>query len=437
MADDENEHHDDGIIYDLVIIGGGVVGLAILRQATLQGYKCCLVEQEHQVLHWASGSNSGIICTGVDASPTSLERALIRDSIVHIPLFCQQMNIPSRSCGSLVCQWPWDSEVKLEAVLAESHEAGDTEASILTSQQVLRKEPNLNLKVIGAVHIPGEIVIDPWLFSIALCVHARENGARVITNFRADPTRSFMNDNIWTVVREPTQGNSSPASIQARAVVSATGVWADLVQLQQHGSCSWNAQPRRGQYRVFQASTINSTITHPVQPVPLQHSKGIFVFATMYDQIVVGPTALDQESRTDRSIDPAVADQLAQHAKRILPNLDVRMHVGDYAGIRPGTDQRDYIIQVDSAKRWIVCASIRSTGLTASLGIGRHVVRQLSHSCGLLPQSKMKAKTTPLPILDDMIRDFLHRNDGMVEINGNLYKVTHPLTVYGWRSCEG
>jgi hypothetical protein len=101
-------------VYDLVVIGGGVVGLAILRAATLEGWKCALVEQEPDLLSWASGSNSGIACTGVDAKPGTLERALIRDSASQIRIFCKEMNIPNRPCGSLVCQWPWDLEDRLK-----------------------------------------------------------------------------------------------------------------------------------------------------------------------------------------------------------------------------------------------------------------------------------------------------------------------------------
>ena len=84
--------NDDGLpdfssspLLDVVVIGGGVVGLAVARAATLQGYHCAVLEGEADLLSWASGSNSGIACTGVDATPGSLERALIRDSIAQLP----------------------------------------------------------------------------------------------------------------------------------------------------------------------------------------------------------------------------------------------------------------------------------------------------------------------------------------------------------------
>jgi glycerol-3-phosphate dehydrogenase len=349
---------NDENTYDVVVIGGGVVGLAILRAATLEGWKCALVEREDELLSHASGSNSGIACTGVDCSPGTLERALIRDSISHIRHFCREMNVPTRECGSMVCCWPWDEEDRLKEVLYESLDAGDTHAILLSSEQTLEREPRINPSCLGAVHIPGEIVVDPWLYSIALGIHARQNGAHIYTSFEMDPSTSSFVGGIWTIQRVSTTKanngeNGIPDKLKAKAVVNATGLWSDLVQTQVHSSSAWTAKPRRGQYRVY-ASSSNASLTHPIQPIPTQRTKGIFVFATLYDQIVVGPTALDQESRIDRSVDPVVSDELAHHVWRILPSLDVdAAYVGDYVGIRPGTDKRDYQIHLNSPKNWV------------------------------------------------------------------------------------
>jgi len=164
---------NENLLFDLVVVGGGVVGLATCRFAALQGYKVACIEKEADLCHWASGSNSGIICTGVDAAEGSLERALIRDSIAQLRAFCREMNLPTRPSGSLVCRWPWDDDddddddgnndsAALRRVLMESHDAGDTHASFLTPDQVAVKEPHLNSACLGAVHIPGEVVVDPW-----------------------------------------------------------------------------------------------------------------------------------------------------------------------------------------------------------------------------------------------------------------------------------
>ena len=434
--------------FDVLVVGGGVVGLAVLRSATLAGFKCALVEAEPDLLSCASGSNSGIACTGVDASPGTLERALIRDSISQIRPFLQEHNIPYRPCGSLVCQWPWDDDDtgkdRLNTVLQESHEAGDTHAARLQHAQVQVLEPNLADSCRGAVHIPGEIVLDPFLFPVALAAHARENGAQIYTNFRFDPKASSWNSETetWTAVRSAISNESMesivPQSLQAKAIVNATGIQADLVQAETPNVTPprWTARPRRGQYRIF-FSNENTRIEHPIQPVPTQRTKGIFVFSSLYDQIVVGPTALDQESRTDRTADPEVANELTQHAKRIIPNLKPSdEYCGEYVGIRPGTDCRDYQIRAIPDRHWIAAAGIRSTGLTASLGIGRHVTQLLEMMLPSPPELDT-IMTTPLPPVVELVKNYHERSDGTVIIHGIPYRVTHPLTRLGWDAKSG
>lgn len=420
-------------VYDVIVIGGGVVGLAVLRACTLNGWKCALVEAERELLTQASGANSGIVCTGVDATPGTLERALIRDSIAQFRGYCQTHNVPNRPCGSLVCLWPWDAQDQLDDVLQESHYAGDIHAQRWTAEQVMAQEPNLSNSCRGAIFIPGEIVVDPWLYSISLGIHARENGATIITNFCVDGSACSLNNGIWTIRRTTNEDSNVPLELKGRCIVNAAGIFADIVHLPIHGSLRWSTQPRRGQYQIYRASSA-SIITHPIQPIPSQYSKGIFVFSTLYNLLVVGPTALDQKSRTDRKVDPQVADQLDRTIQNILPGLDPKKaHLGAYVGIRPGTDERDYQISLLPLQKWVTVAGIRSTGMTASLGIGNYV-RRLLESVLEPTVDRKSIQTTPIPPVSLLIRDFHRRNDGCVEIQGYVYQVTHPLTRLGWQS---
>ena len=445
----------DSPTYDVAVIGGGVVGIAIARSAILSGLKVALLEASPDLLTGASGSNSGIVCTGVDASEGTLERALIRDSISQIRGFCRRHNVPNRPCGSLVCLWPWDemsdhpstqSSAKLRAVAEESWDAGDTHASVLDSSQVASLEPNLSNQCTGAVHVPGEIVLDPWLFPMAMLIQARENGLVVYTNYPLSAKASAFNEaaKIWTLQRvsssETTSSSTSdgpiPDIVRARAVINATGINSDRTQADTADApCpSWTAKPRRGQYRIF-ASNDKTRFDRPIQPVPTQVTKGVFVFSTLYDQIVVGPTALDQQSRSDTEPDDAVAEALTNLGKKILPNLNpVRDYVSDYVGIRPGTDKRDYQIHAYPISCWISAAGIRSTGLTASLGIGRYVVKSLLPT---ILEGKHEAEkyyeVAPLPATIEMIHEFNERGDGFITLYGREYRVTHPLTALGWK----
>ena len=361
------------------------MGLACLRAATLKGWKCALVEAESDLLSHASGGNSGIVCTGVDAAAGTLERALIRDSISDFRSYCRKRNIPIRPCGSLVCLFSWDVSSSnesnanhvssLDHVLEESHIAGDSDAKMYTTGRAIleEKERNLSSSLLGAVHIPGEMVVDSWVYSISLATDALTNGANIYTSFRADKIwRSEIDgETLWTIKRNADdKSNEIPVILRSKAVVNATGNWSDLLEKSVHGTSQWASKPRRGQYRVYKSDP-QTQILHPLQPIPSQRTKGIFVFSSIHNHLVVGPTALDQPSRTDRSIDPEVARQLDDHIRRVIPSIDTETsYVGDYVGIRPGTDRRDYQIHLDAKKNWIAVAGIRSTGLTASLGIG-------------------------------------------------------------------
>ncbi|KAL7464577.1 hypothetical protein ACHAXS_004915 [Conticribra weissflogii] len=505
------------MVVDTVIIGGGVVGLSILRTALLSGYNAILLERNPHLCDDASGRNSGIICTGVDAAPGSLERALIRDSISRIREFCEDHNVPKRECGSLVCLWPWDEEEdeasggnqeeeklenesefadyggkvnkKLRCILRDSHIAGDKDAAYWDSKEVATLEPSLSTNCQGAIHIPGEIVIDPWLFPLAMATHAREIGkvsglGDVIQSGREvvmEKSGFDKNSGLWAVATRSTGGDENNLTvISSKSVINAAGIDSDAMQLKATSAlratdgCSsllpsptFEAQPRRGQYIVYSAPKLdkcdeaktNSLVDipktvpiRPIQPIPTERTKGIFVYSTLYNQIVVGPTAKDQSSRTNNTVDPEVAKQLAAHASRVFNrtmgssqsascfDFDCNI-VGEYVGIRPGTTKRDYQIHVHYPAKFITVGGIRSTGLTASLGIGRHVVQTLLASLVPKPEHVTTAahpvNPTPLPNVVELVKDYHARADGTIAIHGHTYKVTHPLTKMGWDAKTG
>lgn len=281
--------------------------------------------------------------------------------------------------------------------------------------------------------------------------HARENGATIYTSFTFDGAKSYYDPakRIWTVRRKSggegpidafkrTNERTGPSVLRTRAIVNATGIMADMTQKDTPGvkPPHWRSIARRGQYRVFQSDEL-TFVTRPIQPIPTPRTKGIFVYSTLYDQIVVGPTAQDQISRNDINPESETADFLTGYALRVLPNLDpIYQHVGHFVGIRPATNFRDYQISLTAERNWITCASIRSTGLTASLGIGRHVV-DLLRSLLPFPKPMEKIRTTPLPEVSQLVDQYNNSEDGCVLIHGFLYKVTHPITQFGFQARSG
>ena len=107
-------------------------------------------------------------------------------------------------------------------------------------------------------------------------------------------------------------------------------------------------------------------------PVPTERTKGVVICPTIFGNVLVGPTAEDQDHRSDASVDRAALQNLITQAARMVPALAAEPVTATYAGLRPASDRDDYIVEVQP-DQWITVAGIRSTGLTAALGIAEHV----------------------------------------------------------------
>lgn len=122
------------------------------------------------------------------------------------------------------------------------------------------------------------------------------------------------------------------------------------------------------------------------------------------------------------------------HSQVVFLTCSVAAVVLD-VGIRPGTDKRDFQIHLSRKINWVAAGGIRSTGLTSSLGIGRHVVHLLDVVLSDPASPLSMVKTTPLPALPELIHEYRRR--GHIAINGHFYRVTHPVTSLGWDAAKG
>ena len=130
--------------------------------------------------------------------------------------------------------------------------------------------------------------------------------------------------------------------------------------------------PRKGQFVVFDKPAYD-LVQAIVLPVPTERTKGVVITRTAYGNLLVGPTAEDQTERRHATVDQATLAGLIAAGCRMLPALAQESVTTAYAGLRPATQFKDYQIAALADRRWITVAGIRSTGLTGSLGIARHV----------------------------------------------------------------
>jgi glycerol-3-phosphate dehydrogenase len=335
-------------------VGAGVVGSATALALARRGADVALLEALPEPGLAASGTNSGILHTGFDSPPSELETELILRAAALRDAVLEALRVPVRRCGARMR--PAQSE------LVENARVNGVE---------VRVAPD------GSLEIPGEAVTDPVAYTTALAAAAQRHGAQLRTGFRV--TAVEREGNSLTLVADGGE------RVSARVVVNCAGVYADAVA-RLAGDDSFVVYPRKGEFLVFDAR-----LEEILLPVPTKRTKGVLVFPTLDGHVVAGPTAVDGEDKEDWSVRPEARDEILPKAAAMWPPLAGAEQVGAYAGLRPAGRGVNYVIGRSRACPGLVnVAAIRSTGLTASLGIAEHV-------CGLVPGLGPEQPLSPAP----------------------------------------
>jgi glycerol-3-phosphate dehydrogenase len=333
----------------VAVIGGGIVGSALLYTLAHRGVDAVLLESEPALALGASGTNSGILHTGFDSTAGELETELILRAAEIRPAILDALGVPVISAGAeLVPHTPEDHETV--RALAANAAANGVPVEVRESD--------------GALLVPGESVSDPVAFALALAASAVAAGARIELDARVTAI-SAIDDGL---LLETADGRR----FEVAAAINAAGLYADDIA-RLVGDDSFEIYPRKGEFFVFELPD-GQTLDRIILPVPTKRTKGVLVFPTLDGKVIAGPTAVDLDDKEDWSVRPEARDEILAKAVQQLPALEGLEPVASYAGLRPAGHGSNYVIgrSVEN-DRLINVAAIRSTGLTASLGIADHV----------------------------------------------------------------
>jgi glycerol-3-phosphate dehydrogenase len=166
--------------------------------------------------------------------------------------------------------------------------------------------------------------------------------------------------------------------VTARWVINAAGLGADWID-QEFGYRRFTVTPRRGELLVFdkQARPLAPKI---VLPVPSSRGKGVLISPTIYGNVMLGPTSEDLQDRTATGTSEAGFDFLLGKGRALMPRLLAEEVTASYAGLRAAIDHKDYLIEIDPARRYLLVGGIRSTGLTSGMAIAEHVREMLTEA---------------------------------------------------------
>jgi len=352
-------------IFDVVVIGAGVVGCAIARRFVLEGAKVAVLEKAPDILDGASKANSAILHTGFDAPEGSVELDCIRAGYEEYHRIRDDLGLAETPCGAHVVAWTPEELALLEGITAKAHANGVSDVRPVSAEALREAEPHLAGTALGAVAVPGESIIDPWSAPYAYLAQVLENGGQVFR--QCEVQAGDFDGDVWRL-------QTSRGQLTTRHVINAAGLHGDRVDEAVLGTADFSIIPRKGQFVVYDKAAAK-LISSVILPVPTERTKGVVLFNTVFGNLAVGPTAEDQPSRVDASTNTEALMGLRAFAEEKLPALRNMPVTTVYAGLRPASDKKEYRITPRPTQNWITVGGIRSTGLTGSLGIARYVYR--------------------------------------------------------------
>ncbi|HEU4673921.1 MAG TPA: FAD-dependent oxidoreductase [Candidatus Limnocylindrales bacterium] len=350
----------------VVVVGGGVVGCAILRELTRRGVRAVLVEAAPDVCEGTSKANSAIVHTGFDAKAGTVEARMLRRAAALWPALVDELGVPFLSVGALMLARTPDDADRLRSQIAGNADTLGVRTELLDENAVREVAPYLAVDVVAALSIPDEAVVDPFWLTRALAEAAMAGGAEVrlghavaALDVGADEVRVGLDDG---------------TEIAAEQVIDAAGIRADQVA-RLAGDDSFTLSPRKGQFLVSEETF---GVDRIVLPIPGPLGKGMLVTPIVFGGLLLGPTAVDTDERDDRSTDPAEAERILAACASMVPAVGNTLPVRAFAGLRHVSSTGDFIVRPSTVSdRLYLAAGIRSTGISTSPAIAEAVVDEV------------------------------------------------------------
>jgi glycerol-3-phosphate dehydrogenase len=356
--------------YDVVVIGGGVVGCSVLRELSRYDLKLLLLESEADLAEGISKGNSGVIHAGFNVPSGSLKAKTNVAGLGMIYGLASELGVPHRKTGKLVVALADGDSRRLEELKAEGDKSGVPDLEIVDEAAIRRLEPLARGR--RALYSPHTGIISPYEFTIALSECAWQNGAEVLLEA---PVEAVAFHGGFFHLSTP------KGTFAARRVVNSAGLFSDDVA-RLAGIGDHRVIPYRGEYLITDKDC-GLRLGMPVYPVPPGDDPGlgIHITPTLEGNIILGPSAEPVDDKRDAASTREVTTQLKAEAVRLMPELSRVSFIHSYAGIRPklvgpgGKDKFGDFIVEESALRpgWINLVGIESPGLTAAPAIAEMV----------------------------------------------------------------
>lgn len=356
-------------MYDVAIIGAGVVGSAVARELSRYHADICVIEREEDVCNGTSKANSAIIHAGFDATPGSLKARLNVRGNEMMTALSEELDIPFKRNGSLVVCTKEQNRAGLEELLEKGRKNGVPDLRIIEREELLTMEPNVSDDVECALYAPTGGIVCPFHMTMAFAENAYTNGVSFFLNTEVTSVRKTEDHYLLETVHKDT-GESEVFA--AKVVINAAGVYADTLNnmVSEH---KLHITARKGEYCLLDKDA-GAHVSHTIFQLPSKMGKGVLVTPTVHGNLLVGPTAVDVSDKEAVNTTQEGLDSLGRTAALSVKNVPMRQVITSFAGLRAHEDGNDFVIgEAEDAKGFINVAGIESPGLSSAPAIGEMV----------------------------------------------------------------
>ena len=358
------------IACDIAVVGGGIIGCTIARELSRYSMHTLVIEAANDIACGTTKANGGLIHSGYDPAPGTMKSRVNARGNKLYSTWSKELGFEFKRTGSMVLAFsPSDCE-HLQTLLENGHANGVEDLEIIGPERIHQLEPQTSPDAIQALYCPHTGIVDPFDVAIAAAENAAENGVEFLLNA---PVQAIDRNDDEFILHTPKD------DISARWLVNAAGCYADRISDMaggEHFEIGW----RQGNLLVLDKNATSRAIM-PIYPVPTPTTKGVVVMGTVHGNVLIGSTAVMRE-KGDLSCYTADIDALISGAKKLVPSLDARSSIRQFAGGRAViTNTNDFFIgQSELQPRLFQAAGIQSPGVASAPAIAEYMVECLRNA---------------------------------------------------------